>query len=838
MSSQPTTVNKIIRDGSRLFLNHTQGRELLSKLVSQRQIGEFTDVVVEVERREFPCHRAVLATTPYFKTMFSSNLAESRSKVILHGIDSSSFFKILEFLYTGEIFICKDDVQDILQTAHNLQVNKALPYCCEYIQDNLCPSNCLDVMRLADMYGLSDLKRSARNMAAINFLAVTQEGLTKITATRKKRLLGTQAQLAGDSRRRRFQNYTQGRELFAELTSQRKTGEFTDVVVQVGDREFPCHRAVLATTTYFKTMLSSNLAESTSKVIQLHGIDSSSFSKVLDFLYTGEIFICKNDVQDILQTAHMLLVNKILPHCCEFIQGHLCLSNCLSVIRLADMYGLSDLKKRSRNMAVINFLDVTQGEEFLSLSVQELLDLDLLGAGINEDDVIEAVIRWIDSAPEENREIAILKILQETPVKVSMVRKLLVALPCESAECLARFTTDREKQLLDTQLELAEKAKSSPDREISEDLAIIVGGWKAARKPHFHDKHPVNIQPKPLQSIICLDPDTQQCYHITDLPMPVSGYMSVASAGGYLYVTGGREQHTIPSRQAFRYEFPTDSWLRLPNMPRGMAEHHSVVVDGKLFVVDSDAKATPLWVMDCYDPDKEAWIKVHLGYPVMQPIKHTLTALGNNKVVLIEVSKLKVPYTYTKVSNMMKMSRSGNDHSLALKSDLVPSQIGMQNLCVHAFDVKRNSMRCADTPVNTSFKNVDIVTTTVNDKLYIRTGYTMSSDLYIFDAEKNTLGLHSDMDVQGNFGLLRAVGDPENSYRYKDRQNGIVDTISHSEFGSYHRERQTPLPFALFGHSFLQTQKSRIGWHCRDLAVVEMQESDCKRTEGSVPESA
>ncbi|XP_078606138.1 kelch repeat and BTB domain-containing protein 8-like [Branchiostoma floridae x Branchiostoma japonicum] len=957
--------------------------------------------------------------------MFSSNLAESSSKVIqLREIDSISFSKILDFLYTGEISIYKDEVQDILQTAHMLLVNKILPHCCEFIQDSLCVSNCLDVMRLADMNGLSDLKKNARNMAVTNFINVAQgeeflslsvqelldllghedlkganeddvvqgvkrwldnaphddgcqtaiqnilketclsclrdsiaplsdtpagvlrgvsekkkrheltpfqsagaEGLTnlKMTATRKKRTSWYTARLmllrsntdhsiqeettrytdkAGTllslrSNRDRsyleestsryytgtaglFVNYA--RELLAELASQRQTGDFIDVVVQVGDREFPCHRAVLATTPYFKTMFSSNLTESSSEVIQLQGIDANSFSKVLDFLYTGEIIICKDDVQDILQTAHMLLCERILPYCCMFIQANLCPSNCLGVMRLADMYGLSDLNNSSRNMAVSNLFDVTQGEEFLSLSLQELLDLledkYLNVTRRNEADVVQSVIRWLDHVPE-SRQTAVVRILKQTHltcVRVRMIKELelLPVIPCESAdeECLTKIIEAQNKQLLCRQLAVAakgEEAKSSPRREISADLAIIVGGWKAVRKPHLHDEHPAPgiVQPSPLQSIICLDSASRQYYHITDLPTPVAGYMSVACAGKYLYVTGGRVHplvgegaHTAPSRQAFRYDFKSDIWVRLPDMPRGRAEHHSVAVAGKLLLVGGDVEDSSLVTMDCYYPPYTRWMK--LPARIFTSSNLTLTAIGG-KAVFIEVSESAYERNRQKIS-------------------------------VHTYNLYKGRWTYADIVVHKSLKDVDILTTAVDGRLYIRTVYTQSSDLYIFDAERNTL--QQGHCSEGNF--LRALC--ENRYCYSHGQKGIVDTISNHEFGNRKISQksqanarpwgpgpwrpametspvperlsrlagrapqkadailsglfprrpsrssslglweeqtelelpstfsadpseseaprvQTPLPFALFGHSFLQTQKSRVGWyHRRDLA--------------------
>ncbi|CAH1277426.1 GAN [Branchiostoma lanceolatum] len=60
-----------------------------------------------------------------------------------------------------------------------------------------------------------------------------------------------------------------------------------------------------------------------------------------------------------------------------------------------------------------------------------------------------------------------------------------------------------------------------------------------------------------------------------------------------------------PSKQTFRYDFSTDTWTRLPDMPRGRAGHQSVIVDGKLFLVGGITEATSfnIFSMDCYDID-------------------------------------------------------------------------------------------------------------------------------------------------------------------------------------------------------------------------------------------
>ncbi|XP_019634968.1 PREDICTED: kelch-like protein 24 [Branchiostoma belcheri] len=633
-----------------------------------------------------------------------------------------------------------------------------------------------------------------------------------------------------------LQNYDHGRELLAALATQRKTGEFLDVVVQVEGREFPCHRAVLASTRYFKTMLSSmNLSERDSEVIQLCGIDSTSFSKILDFLYTGEICIHKDNVQNILQAAHMLQFDKIVQCCCGFIEDNLCPYNCLGVMRLADMYGVSALKKSSWDMAVSNFSDVTQEDEFVNLSVQELADLvgDQHLKANEEDTVVHSVIKWLDYAPED-RKTGILKILQEVRlscVRVSVLEKL-ESHPViqESVEYLTKVTAAREKHLLGTLRPptdaKGDEANGSPRRGISDNLAIVVGGWKEAKKFARQEVNPMT----PLQSIICCDPDSEKFYHITTLPTPVSGNMSVTSAGRHLYVTGGRVHprvgqgpHSAPSRQAFRYEFPSDTWLRLPDMPSVRARHQSAVVDGKLFVAGGDAEVTSLVTLDCYDPEEGAWIKIR-G-------RHSLRTSSYLKVIAFRDMLV---FIVPEITNVYTLPIVG-EHSISSILH-APSQgvVGLEKLCVHAIDVKTKCWRYADTPRlrlgPLNLVDLYILTTTVNNRLYIRTGYTQRSDLYIYDAEENCLTKGGEGDWEEN--VLRA--QCEHSHRYA-RQEGLVDTIHHYKFGDRHistRQAQTPFPFALFGHSFLQTKKSRVGWYCRDLAALEKNDEPASSDSG------
>ena len=64
--------------------------QVLDGLNALRTEGTFCDVVIVVDGEEFPVHKSVLsAASPYFKAMFTCNLAEANlEKVPINGVES------------------------------------------------------------------------------------------------------------------------------------------------------------------------------------------------------------------------------------------------------------------------------------------------------------------------------------------------------------------------------------------------------------------------------------------------------------------------------------------------------------------------------------------------------------------------------------------------------------------------------------------------------------------------------------------------------------------------------------------------------------------------------
>ncbi|CAJ1084416.1 zinc finger and BTB domain-containing protein 39 [Xyrichtys novacula] len=103
--------------------------------------------------------------------------------------------------------------------------------------------------------------------------------------------------------------------LLAELNRCRQSRQYCDVLLQVGNRTFPVHRAVLACAgTYFRNLFARAPASS-SAAFSLEFISSANFEKVLTFVYTGEILTDLIDVGVLYELAERLGVDELVRAC-------------------------------------------------------------------------------------------------------------------------------------------------------------------------------------------------------------------------------------------------------------------------------------------------------------------------------------------------------------------------------------------------------------------------------------------------------------------------------------------------------------------------------------------
>ena len=106
------------------------------------------------------------------------------------------------------------------------------------------------------------------------------------------------------------------RKIFGGQMALREEQTFCDVVVIVGDTEFPCHRVILAAASdYFKAALTTDMKEARERRILVEYVTKETFSILLTFIYSGKCDLTEENLFDVWAAADMLQIAFITDQC-------------------------------------------------------------------------------------------------------------------------------------------------------------------------------------------------------------------------------------------------------------------------------------------------------------------------------------------------------------------------------------------------------------------------------------------------------------------------------------------------------------------------------------------
>lgn len=130
-----------------------------------------------LDGKTFSSHKVVLAAScPYFEAMFGTGLSEGNQKAVeIRGVSPSIFEQLLSFMYKGELHITQENCQDLLSAANMLGLSDVVQGCCDFLQRELHPSNCVGIFRFAELHSCTNLKLEAKRFFERRFIEVVQE---------------------------------------------------------------------------------------------------------------------------------------------------------------------------------------------------------------------------------------------------------------------------------------------------------------------------------------------------------------------------------------------------------------------------------------------------------------------------------------------------------------------------------------------------------------------------------------------------------------------------------------------------------------------------------------
>ena len=105
----------------------------------------------------------------------TGDLSESRQDVVeLRDQDPPAVDQLIKFMYTGTVEVAESNVQQLLPAANMLQLVEVRDACCDFLKQQLDPSNCLGFMRFADLHSCRELLAESQLYAQKNFPQVRE----------------------------------------------------------------------------------------------------------------------------------------------------------------------------------------------------------------------------------------------------------------------------------------------------------------------------------------------------------------------------------------------------------------------------------------------------------------------------------------------------------------------------------------------------------------------------------------------------------------------------------------------------------------------------------------
>ncbi|KAH9388904.1 hypothetical protein TYRP_008253 [Tyrophagus putrescentiae] len=445
------------------------------------------------------------------------------------------------------------------------------------------------------------------------------------------------------------------------LNQYRKSGKFCDFELHVGEKVFKVHKVVLAASSgYFDVMFNNkeNFIENEENKINLsEDVDPQTCETLLTYIYTGEITVNANNVQDIARISNMFELMELVEHCSTFLEKSISKNNCIGILRFADFYGFPQLYYTTKRYVEYHFAEVSSEEEFLELT-PKLLKQFLRSESLSIDHETQVLIGTLDWIMKDQNDR--LQYLEEF---INLIRMPLIS-PVQLKKCIAKYTlpaiADALAPYLKSQSSGAKLPQPAPsshepmeekdlsyslirhqarmcsrrrvyiigglkhvsnDRQMSNTLNTMVkldlhtGTWDASASFGYQRSSHcvVNFQGKIfliggecdsliLDTVQVFDPDTATgeatWKEVARLTTPRSAFGACVYKNNILGHCSG---HTIE-----RYDPDTEEWEICGTMPQSLQGMQVVEYDGLIYIIGGRSPAqgyNSLNTLLCYSPE-------------------------------------------------------------------------------------------------------------------------------------------------------------------------------------------------------------------------------------------
>uniref|UniRef100_A0A8C6SDK4 Kelch repeat and BTB (POZ) domain containing 11 n=1 Tax=Neogobius melanostomus TaxID=47308 RepID=A0A8C6SDK4_9GOBI len=128
------------------------------------------DLVIEVGGQTIDAHKSVLAEkSDYFKARLSRNILKVK------GVSYKTMSTLINYIYTAQMNVSKDNVVDVITGAKILQIPCAVQAAMDRMSEQITAENCYEILTIAKKQRLSELKETAYGYMSDNFLQILKD---------------------------------------------------------------------------------------------------------------------------------------------------------------------------------------------------------------------------------------------------------------------------------------------------------------------------------------------------------------------------------------------------------------------------------------------------------------------------------------------------------------------------------------------------------------------------------------------------------------------------------------------------------------------------------------
>ncbi|KAI8496174.1 hypothetical protein Bbelb_260150 [Branchiostoma belcheri] len=424
---------------------------------------------------------------------------------------------------------------------------------------------------------------------------------------------------------RTFSSSRHSSEVLRYLNTLRTEALLCDITLVVDGKEIPAHKNILASCSdYFRAMFTRGMRECNQDSVEIKGVPYSGLENVVQYMYTSQITLNSETVQDVLTTANHLQISAVVQFCHEYLISIVDVDNCVDIGKIAQTFSLLDLRSVVDRFMLRRFSVLADQDDFQRLSIDELAtllesddlctcsEIEVTGrvssnqrqpcwwikeTGLESDDlctcfeieVFEAVVKWLEYDTSRQQHMSELMSRVRFPLMspAELVDRVQTVDFMQTDVSCMRILQETFKYHVLPHRQPVMQSSRTQVRSTSSHL-VIVGGEPSSRASETL-----------IRSVKFLDTGGSSWREVTAMERPRS-HKGVAVLGNFLYVAGGSCTSHLgrltATNEVHRYDPQQDSWFQTASMLESRTDFHLAAIGSQLFAVagrnDADKLAT------------------------------------------------------------------------------------------------------------------------------------------------------------------------------------------------------------------------------------------------------